>query len=45
MRTPGVADVVSFGGFQKEYHVLADPGLLRDEGVSLKDLFDALSGL
>src|SRR5436190_4770013 len=25
MRTPGVADVVSFGGFQKEYHVLADP--------------------
>ena len=29
MRTPGVADVVSFGGFQKEYHVLADPGRLR----------------
>src|SRR5256885_351764 len=28
MRTPGVADVVSFGGYQKEYHVLADPGLL-----------------
>src|SRR5690349_24486396 len=26
MRAPGVADVVSFGGFQKEYHVLADPG-------------------
>ena len=25
MRAPGVADVVSFGGFQKEYHVLADP--------------------
>jgi Cu/Ag efflux pump CusA len=24
MRAPGVADVVSFGGFQKEYHVLAD---------------------
>src|SRR5215468_3470327 len=23
MRVPGVADVVSFGGFQKEYHVLA----------------------
>jgi cobalt-zinc-cadmium resistance protein CzcA len=43
MRTAGVADVVSFGGFQKEYHVLADPGLLRDQGVTLKDLFDALS--
>src|SRR5262252_263121 len=25
MRSPGVADVVSFGGFIKEYHVLADP--------------------
>jgi cobalt-zinc-cadmium resistance protein CzcA len=42
MRVPGVADVVSFGGFQKEYHVLADPGLLRDEGVTLKELLDAL---
>ena len=28
MRAPGVADVVSFGGFQKECHVLADPGRL-----------------
>jgi cobalt-zinc-cadmium resistance protein CzcA len=43
MRTSGVADVVSFGGFQKEYHVLADPALLRDQGVTLKDLFQALS--
>ncbi len=32
MRAPGVADVVSFGGFQKEYHVLADPGRLRATG-------------
>ncbi|MFT3838229.1 MAG: efflux RND transporter permease subunit [Myxococcaceae bacterium] len=42
MRTAGVADVVSFGGFQKEYHVLADPGLMRDQGVTLQELFDAL---
>src|SRR4051812_36444513 len=42
MRTPGVADVVSFGGFQKEYHVLADPGRLRASGLTLKDLIDAV---
>ena len=40
MRTPGVADVVSFGGFQKEYHVLADPGRLRNAGVTLDDLVE-----
>jgi cobalt-zinc-cadmium resistance protein CzcA len=44
MRTPGVADVVSFGGFQKEYHVLADPGRLRNAGVTLDDLVAAVNG-
>src|SRR5215831_10211311 len=44
MRTAGVADVVSFGGFQKEYHVLADPGRLRNAGVTLDDLADAVTG-
>ena len=43
MRTAGVADVVSFGGFQKEYHVLADPGRLRQSGLTLKDLVDAVT--
>src|SRR6266851_4239032 len=38
LRVPGVADVVSFGGYQKEYHVLCDPGKLRSEDLSLKDL-------
>src|SRR5258706_2399137 len=42
-RVSGVADVVSFGGFQKEYHVLADPGLLRANGLALKDLIEAVS--
>src|SRR5262249_20827542 len=42
-RVPGVADVVSFGGFQKEYHVLADPTLLRANGLALKDLVDAVT--
>src|SRR4051812_41255908 len=42
-RVAGVADVVSFGGFQKEYHVLADPVRLRANGLTLKDLIDAVS--
>src|SRR5499427_6178798 len=44
LRAPGVADVVSFGGFQKEYHVLADPSLLRNNGLTLRDLTDAVGG-
>src|SRR4029078_9346685 len=44
MRAPGVADVVSFGGFQKEYHVLADPARLRNAGVTLDDLVSAVAG-
>src|SRR5512140_3619358 len=43
MRVPGVADVVSFGGFQKEYHVLADPGRLRANGLSLSNLIEAVN--
>src|SRR4051812_35087125 len=31
-RVPGVADVVSFGGFMKEYHVLADQQKLKAQG-------------
>jgi cobalt-zinc-cadmium resistance protein CzcA len=42
-RVPGVADVVSFGGFIKEYHVLADPLRLKAAGLTLKDLIDAVS--
>src|SRR5260370_28891720 len=43
-RVSGVADVVSFGGFQKEYHVLADPGRLRASRLTLKDLIAAVAG-
>jgi heavy metal efflux system protein len=42
LRVAGVADVVSFGGFIKEYHVLADPARLRANGLTLKDLVDAI---
>ena len=43
MRAPGVADVVSFGGFQKEYHVLADADRLRSNGLTLDELIRAVS--
>src|SRR4051812_27898948 len=42
-RVSGVADVVSFGGFQKEYHVLADPSRLRANGLSLSQLIEAVA--
>jgi cobalt-zinc-cadmium resistance protein CzcA len=42
MRVPGVADVVSFGGFQKEYHVLADVARLRANDLTLNDLTAAV---
>src|SRR5262252_4878535 len=42
MRTPGVADVVSFGGFQKEYHVIVDPAKLRSTGLTLEDVIKAV---
>lgn len=42
MRSPGVADVVSFGGFQKEYHVLCDLGALRNLGLTINDVIEAV---
>ena len=44
MRVPGVADVVSFGGYQKEYHVLANAAALRSNGLTLNDLIEAVDG-
>lgn len=38
----GVADVVSVGGFVKEYHVEVDPEKLYRLGLSLTDVTDAL---
>ncbi len=40
---PGIVDVVGFGGPTKQYQVLVDPLKLRSYGVSLKQVFDALS--
>ena len=40
--TPGVADVVSFGGFIKQYEVNLDPARMKSYGVSLQQVFTAL---
>jgi cobalt-zinc-cadmium resistance protein CzcA len=41
-QVPGVADVVSFGGETKEYHVNVDPFRLRGYGVNLDQLVSAI---
>ena len=40
---PGIVDVVGFGGPTKQYQVLIDPAKLRSYGITLKQIFDALS--
>jgi copper/silver efflux system protein len=39
---PGVAEVASVGGFQKQYQVTVDPNKLRAFGVSLQELIGAI---
>src|SRR5439155_1504280 len=41
-QVPGVADVVSFGGFVKQYQVQVDPQQLQARGVTLRQVFEAL---
>src|SRR5215472_3296308 len=41
---PGVVDVVGFGGPTKQYQVLIEPAKLRSYGVTLRQVFNALSG-
>lgn len=38
----GVAEVSSFGGRLKQYHILVDPYKLQSYGVSISDVFTAL---
>lgn len=42
-QVPGVADVVSFGGFLEEIHVEVDPILLESHGLSLDDVTEAIA--
>src|SRR5262249_36838336 len=40
--TPGVADIVSFGGFIKQYVVNVDPLRMKSHGVSIQQVVAAL---
>ena len=40
---PGVANVVSYGGFEKEYQVLLKPASLRAYGLTVKKVADAIA--
>jgi cobalt-zinc-cadmium resistance protein CzcA len=40
---PGVADVVTFGGFERQYQVRIDPARLAAAGVSVAEVYDALA--
>jgi len=40
--TPGVTEVNSIGGYNKQYHVLPDPAALLNWGLSLADVVQAL---
>ena len=42
-QVPGVVDVVSFGGEQREYQVGVDPFRLKGHGVGLPTLMDAIT--
>ena len=43
LQAQGVADVVSYGGLQREIHVQPDPTRMAALGVQLGEIFDALS--
>src|SRR5690554_3623788 len=42
LQTDGVADVTTFGGPLKQYHILADPEKLRKYGLTVSDLEKAV---
>jgi len=42
LRVAGVADVSSFGGYMKQYHVRVNPQLLHSLHVSLEEVYAAL---
>jgi HME family heavy-metal exporter len=42
LKIPGVAQVVVMGGGRKQYQVLLDPYLLVEQGVTLKEVEDAI---
>jgi len=41
-KVPGVAEINSWGGFEKQYHVVTEPDRLVKYGLTLERLFEAL---
>ncbi len=41
-KVPGVAEVNTWGGFEKQYHVVTEPQRLVKYGLTLEQLFEAL---
>ncbi len=41
-KVPGVAEINTWGGFEKQYHVVTEPERLVKHGVTLEQLFEAL---
>jgi cobalt-zinc-cadmium resistance protein CzcA len=42
-KVPGVAEVNSWGGFEKQFHVIVEPNLLVKYGLTLQEVFAALA--
>jgi len=42
-KVPGVVDVISWGGGEKQYQVTVDADRLRSYGLTLKQVFDAIA--
>lgn len=42
LTVPGVAEVNTIGGFEKQFHVIPDPNKLRSYGVSFSSIVEAL---
>ncbi|MEJ5352590.1 MAG: efflux RND transporter permease subunit [Melioribacteraceae bacterium] len=43
LTVPGVNEVNSFGGFEKQYQVLVDPQKLISYGITLRDVYEAVA--
>jgi cobalt-zinc-cadmium resistance protein CzcA len=42
LKVPGVAEVNSWGGLEKQFHVIVEPALLIKYGLTFHDVFEAL---
>lgn len=42
LRVKGVADVSSFGGYQKQYQIQINPDLLKSHGILISDVYESI---